>query len=57
MLLERHFAVALSATILLALGVTATPAAQDDAVLQARSGGVLLAGQTLPQVRAIPQYM
>ena len=53
MLLLRCFAVALLATVVLGLGVSATPAAQGDAVLQASSGGVLLAGQSLPQVRVL----
>ena len=51
MLLQRCFAVSLLATVVLGLGASATPSAQGDAVLQASSGGVLLAGQSLPQVR------
>ena len=53
MLLQRCFAVSLLATVLLGLGVSATPSAQGDVVLQASSGGVLLAGQSLPQVRVL----
>ena len=56
MLLQRCFAVSLLATFLLGLGASATPSAQGDAVLQASSGGVLLAGQSLPQVRTCQTY-
>ena len=55
MLLLRCFAVALLCTAVFGLGVSAYPSVEGDAVLQA-SSGVLLAGQTLPQVCISPTY-